>query len=94
MSLPELATASAEDQEEKLVQENKLNKLFFASLVEREDIHLTATIVGGVYCVRVAIGSQFTRSKHVQLVWRVCQEVAQKVRADFELARVPQPLAN
>lgn len=62
-------------------EEDSLNREFFRRVGERRDIHLTPTIVGGVYCTRLVVGSPFTKVEHVERAWEVVQEVAAEARA-------------
>lgn len=57
-----------------------MNREFFRRVGERRDIHLTPTVVGGVYCTRLVVGSPFTREEHVRRAWEVVQEVAEEAR--------------
>ena len=57
-----------------------LNRAFFKLVSEREDIHLTPTIVGGEYCTRIAIGSPNTEVRHVEQCWGVIKEMSQLAR--------------
>jgi aromatic-L-amino-acid decarboxylase len=67
--------------EEQEIKIDSLNREFFARIIKREDMHVTATVVAGCYCIRVAIGSPFTRSVHVNTVWDIIQEIAEQARA-------------
>lgn len=60
-----------------------MNKDFFRRSTERHDIHLTPTTVGGKYCTRVAVGSQKTKSEHIEGLWKVIKELAEEARVSI-----------
>lgn len=74
--------------EEHLRAEDALNREFFARAVERDDMHLTATVVDGTYCTRIAIGSPFTRAHHVEQVWTAVKDIAETARATMALKMI------
>lgn len=60
---------------------DKLNRAFFALTAERKDTHLKATVVGGKYCTRVAMGSPFTKVERVEAAWKLIRELAAEARS-------------
>ena len=62
-----------------------LNKAWYARLADRHDLQLTATVVGGKHCVRVAIGTPQVELRHVQNVWRIMQEEAKVAKQQLAL---------
>ncbi|KAI5475280.1 glycoside hydrolase family 13 protein [Pseudohyphozyma bogoriensis] len=65
------------------VKEDALNRDFFTRVAERKDIHLTPTVVGGMHCTRVTVGSQLTKESHLDAAWEAIQEVAEEARYDI-----------
>ncbi|KAJ7472562.1 pyridoxal phosphate-dependent decarboxylase [Mycena latifolia] len=55
---------------------NKLNKCWYRRLASRADIFVTHTEVGGIYCVRFAIGGQQTEAQHVLRAFRIIEQEA------------------
>jgi hypothetical protein len=43
---------------------------------ETRRVHLTHTILGGRFVIRVAIGQRLTERKHVEEVWRLIEQAA------------------
>ncbi|KAJ7307625.1 pyridoxal phosphate-dependent decarboxylase [Mycena albidolilacea] len=60
----------------RLDQLNKLNKCWYRRLASRADIFVTHTEVGGIYCVRFAIGGQQTQAQHVLRAFEIIEQEA------------------
>ena len=62
-----------------------LNRAFFKLVSERDDIHLTPTVVGGEYCTRIAIGSPNTEIRHVEKCWELIKELSEVAREQLRV---------
>jgi aromatic-L-amino-acid decarboxylase len=68
--LPESAGSSTED----LESINALNRSFFSELQSRPNLALTQTLLGGVFCVRLAIGASRTEQSDIDNAWETIKE--------------------
>jgi aromatic-L-amino-acid decarboxylase len=55
---------------------HELNAALLARVNATRRVHLTHTLLGGRYVIRVAIGQRQTERAHVEEVWRLIQEAA------------------
>jgi aromatic-L-amino-acid decarboxylase len=60
---------------------NALNRAFFDALLERRELLLTQTELGGTFCIRFAVGAARTNAKDVEKAWGIIHEVAEGARA-------------
>ncbi|KAG6837809.1 hypothetical protein H0H93_016177 [Arthromyces matolae] len=67
---------------------NELNKLFFARLTARHDILLTQTVLNGVTCVRLAVGSTRTEVAHIKQACELIREEAALAIQEWESTRL------
>ncbi|KAI0295987.1 aromatic-L-amino-acid decarboxylase [Russula brevipes] len=68
--LPESAGGSTED----LQSINALNRSFVSELQSRPNLALTQTLLGGVFCVRLAIGASRTEQSDIDNAWETIKE--------------------
>ena len=73
LSVFRLAPASLQNDPTQL---DELNRKYHAALSTRNDIQVTQTIVGGTFCIRVAVGGIWTRSQHIDQAVKVLTSVA------------------
>jgi aromatic-L-amino-acid decarboxylase len=60
-----------------LVEMNALNRAFYVRLAARSaECIFTQTDLGGVFCVRMAIGAQRTEERHIRAAFDVLTEEA------------------
>ncbi|KAH9967309.1 aromatic-L-amino-acid decarboxylase [Russula dissimulans] len=59
---------------EELDDVNTLNKAFYSDLQSRPDLALTQTLLGGVFCVRFAVGAARTEQKDIDKAWTIIEE--------------------
>lgn len=57
---------------------NALNRAFYSELRARPDIALTHTSIGGVFCVRFAVGSFRTEQSDIDNAWMTIRETGEK----------------
>jgi len=57
---------------------NALNRVFYGELRARPDIALTHTSIGGVFCVRFAVGSFRTEQCDIDNAWMIIRETGEK----------------
>jgi aromatic-L-amino-acid decarboxylase len=57
-------------------QLDDLNRRLLARVNETRRVHLTHTILGGRFVIRVAIGQRLTERKNVEEVWRLIEQAA------------------
>ena len=62
-----------------LAAANALNRRFWDRLLERHEVLLTQTELGGVFCVRFAVGAARTEEGDVEKAWEVVDEVGRAV---------------
>jgi len=53
---------------------NALNKAFYSDLQSRPDLALTQTLLGGVFCLRFAVGAARTEQKDIDKAWAIIEE--------------------
>nr|AEY82396.1 tryptophan decarboxylase [Tabernaemontana elegans] len=53
-----------------------LNKKLLDKLNSTGRVYMTHTIVGGIYMLRLAVGSSLTEERHVRAVWELIKELA------------------
>lgn len=53
---------------------NALNRSFFSELQSRPNLALTQTLLGGVFCVRLAIGASRTEQSDIDNAWETIKE--------------------
>jgi aromatic-L-amino-acid decarboxylase len=58
---------------------NELNAALLARVNASRRVHLSHTVLGGRYVIRVAIGQRQTERAQVEEVWRLIQEAAREV---------------
>ncbi|KAG6813747.1 hypothetical protein H0H92_007699 [Tricholoma furcatifolium] len=66
---------------------NDLNKAFFGRLSARRDIYLTQTVLNGVSCIRLAVGSLRTEKAHME---QACESIG--IEAELTLKEWEQAL--
>lgn len=76
---------SSEQPELPLEVLNDLNKRFHERLSARSDVMLTQTILNGVFCIRMAVGTARTELHHVERAYAVLCEVADKVLQEWKI---------
>jgi aromatic-L-amino-acid decarboxylase len=52
------------------------NRALMEKINAEGTIYLTHTVLGGVYCLRLAVGQRATKREHVEEAWRVLREAA------------------
>jgi aromatic-L-amino-acid decarboxylase len=57
---------------------NALNRAFYDDLRARPSIALTHTSIGGVFCVRFAVGSARTEESDIDNAWMTIRESGEK----------------
>ncbi|KAI9511567.1 pyridoxal phosphate-dependent transferase [Russula earlei] len=58
---------------------NSLNRAFYSDLQSRPDLALTQTSLGGVFCVRFAVGSTRTEQRDIDNAWKIIKEAGENV---------------
>lgn len=54
---------------------NELNKMFYGRISARSDIALTQTDLNGIFCIRMAVGTERTSEDHIRRAYNIlCQE--------------------
>ncbi|KAH9989806.1 pyridoxal phosphate-dependent transferase [Russula vinacea] len=60
---------------------NTLNRAFYSDLQARPNIALTQTSLGGVFCVRFAVGAARTEESDIDNAWEIIKEVGENILA-------------
>jgi aromatic-L-amino-acid decarboxylase len=60
---------------------NTLNRAFYSELQTRPNIALTHTSIGGVFCIRFAVGSIRTEQSDIDNAWMTIRESGEKTLA-------------
>jgi aromatic-L-amino-acid decarboxylase len=58
---------------------NALNRAFYSELQTRSNIALTHTSIGGVFCIRFAVGSFRTEQSDIDNAWMTIKESGEKI---------------
>jgi aromatic-L-amino-acid/L-tryptophan decarboxylase len=58
---------------------NTLNRAFYSDLQARPNLALTQTSLGGVFCVRLAVGAARTEESDMDNAWETIKEVGENV---------------
>jgi aromatic-L-amino-acid decarboxylase len=61
-------------------QIDELNRLLLARINQTRRVHLTHTMLGGRYVLRLVIGQRLTEREHVEEAWRLINEAAADLR--------------
>ncbi|KAI0060956.1 hypothetical protein BV25DRAFT_1827177 [Artomyces pyxidatus] len=72
---------------------NALNRSFWTALQTRHQLLLTQTEIGGVFCVRLAVGAARTEIADIENAWRIIENVGQEVLeslSDYTVAKQSQ----
>jgi len=73
----------------KLETMNDLNQSFYSRLSSRNDILLTQTVLNGVFCIRLAIGAERTRSHDIDRAYEILVEEAERTVEEWKAKNVP-----
>jgi len=60
---------------------NALNRAFYSDLQARPNIALTHTSIGGVFCIRLVVGSPKTEQGDIDNAWVIIRESGEKILA-------------
>jgi aromatic-L-amino-acid decarboxylase len=58
---------------------NALNRAFYSELQSRPNIALTQTLLGGVFCVRLAVGAARTEESDIDNAWEIIKEAGENI---------------
>ncbi|KAH9993713.1 pyridoxal phosphate-dependent transferase [Russula compacta] len=64
---------------EELEHVNTLNRAFYSDLQSRPNLVLTHTSLGGVFCMRLAVGATRTEQSDIDNAWAIIKEVGESV---------------
>ncbi len=64
---------------------NTLNRAFYSDLQARPGLALTQTLLGGVFCIRLAVGAARTEESDIGKAWETIKEVGENVLARMGL---------
>jgi aromatic-L-amino-acid decarboxylase len=62
-----------------LEEVNTLNRAFYSDLQSRPNIALTQTLLGGVFCVRFAVGAARTEESDIDDAWEIIKEAGKNI---------------
>jgi aromatic-L-amino-acid decarboxylase len=68
---------------------NTLNRAFYSDLLTRPNLALTQTSLGGVFCVRLAVGAARTEESDIDNAWETIKEVGENVLAKMGYCHDP-----
>ncbi|VDB87990.1 unnamed protein product [Peniophora sp. CBMAI 1063] len=65
---------------------NALNRAFHDELMKRSDLYLTQSELGGVFCIRLAVGAARTTKEDIERVWEVVESTGEQLRSQYAAA--------
>jgi aromatic-L-amino-acid/L-tryptophan decarboxylase len=68
---------------------NTLNRAFYSDLLTRPNLALTQTSLGGVFCVRMAVGAARTEESDIDNAWETIKEVGENALAKMGYSHDP-----
>ncbi|KAA1472514.1 hypothetical protein DENSPDRAFT_821425 [Dentipellis sp. KUC8613] len=63
---------------------NAINRQFHVALQNHHELLLTQTDVGGVFCMRFAVGAARTEERDIERAWKVIKEVGEEVLSGWK----------